>query len=266
MIVPSMTDIEVFREIDRDRESVRRWVEHQLRARRREVLKCRTFPKRVWLEYTSQRMVRYLIGVNIFDKKMQWMAMVLLALRRTNEGMAVYNTWLSYDDSCPQAVMTPHMWKQYAKRAGIDKSGVELVKTFFERNQSCFETYNQKVVGRSVRYNGEKHLSGCVKDGVLLGQYHEGNIHVVRTFITYDMCTGLQGEAFGAYQGKHSTYADVIEKHRKKPIVKSVPPPLPELPEGEPRTDFCMSYMATDERAAEIRRTLKGIIKNPKRR
>ena len=218
MIVDSMTDLEVFREIGRDRETVRRWFKGQLQERRREILKSRRFPKRLWLEYTSQRMVQYMIGVTIFDKRMRGMAVVFMALRRTQEGLSVYNTWLDADDENPQMVLTPHALKQYSRRMGINKSGVELVQEFFDRNHSSHDSFNQKAVGRSVRYNGEKHVSSCVKDGVLLGQLHNGNIHVVRTFITYDMCSGLQEDAFGQYNGRHRTYEEEYERVKNKPV------------------------------------------------
>ena len=216
-----MTDLEVFHEIGRDRETVRRWFRTQLGERRREMLKSKRFPKRFWLEYTSRRMVQYMIGVTIFDRRMRGMAVVFMALRRMQEGLAVYNTWLDSDDGNPQMVLTPHALKQYGRRMGIDKTGVELVKEFFNRNNSCHDNFNQKAVGRSVRYNGEKHISGCVKDGVLLGQLHNGNIHVVRTFITYDMTSGLQEEAFGKYIGHHRTYEDQYKIVKNKPLIKT---------------------------------------------
>lgn len=234
MIVDSMTDLEVFREIGRDRETVRRWFKGQLRERRREILKSRKFPKRYWLEYTSQRMVQYMIGVTIFDKRMRGMAVVFMALRRTQEGLSVYNTWLDADDENPQMVLTPHALKQYSRRMGINKSGVELVQEFFDRNHSSHDSFNQKAVGRSVRYNGEKHVSSCVKDGVLLGQLHNGNIHVVRTFITYDMCSGLQGEVFGQYNGHHRTYEDQYLRVKNKPLIKAVPIRMDIAPDPAP--------------------------------
>ena len=52
-----------------------------------------------------------------------------------------------------------------------------------------------------MRWNGEVHLSCCVTDGVLLGQMC-GNLFIVRTFITYDMCSGLQQQEFEACRGE----------------------------------------------------------------
>ena len=50
-------------------------------------------------------------------------------------------------------------------------------------------------MAKSVRWNGEDHQACCVNDGVLLGQVVDG-IYIVRTFITYDMCGGLQQQEF----------------------------------------------------------------------
>ena len=63
------------------------------------------------------------------------------------------------------------------------------------KNPHGMDSDNQKVVGRSVRYNGEDHLSYCVPEGVMLGQLSDG-LFIARTFITYDMCNGLQQQEF----------------------------------------------------------------------
>ena len=92
-------------------------------------------------------------------------------------------------------VLTPHMWKRYAERTNTDKHGVELIKHYFSNNPYGKDSDNQRVVGRSVRWNGEDHLSSCINDGVLLGQEFD-KYYLVRTFITYDMTTGMQQAEF----------------------------------------------------------------------
>jgi hypothetical protein len=66
-------------------------------------------------------------------------------------------------------------------------------------------------VGRSVRWNGEDHLSCCVPDGVLLGQMC-GSLFIVRTFITYDMCSGLQQQEFDTQRAKIMTDREMYER------------------------------------------------------
>ena len=67
------------------------------------------------------------------------------------------------------------------------------------------------MVGRSVRWNGEDHVSCCVPDGVLLGQ-QSGQIYIVRTFITYDMCTGRQQQEFETQRTKILTDREMYER------------------------------------------------------
>ena len=169
MIVDSMTHEEVYAELAKEREAVTTWWRHQLQDQRRRALKCTRFPMHIWREYTSARKNRYVFFSRVFD--------------------------LDDQQLISPMVLTPHMWKRYAERAHVEKHGMELVKHYFKSNPHGADSRNQKIVGRSVRWNGEDHLSCCVTDGVLLGQMY-GRLFVARTFITYDMCSGLQQQEF----------------------------------------------------------------------
>ena len=190
-----MTHAEVYQELEREREAVTVWWRHQLDDNRRRALKCRQFPFHIWKDYTSTRKNRYLIFSRIFDKRMRAILTGIGVVRRTSEGMTIYTSWLSDQRLIAPMVITPHAWKRYAERANVQKSGTELVKHYFMKNPHGMDSDNQKVVGRSVRYNGEDHLSYCVPDGVMLGQLSDG-LFIARTFITYDMCSGLQQQEF----------------------------------------------------------------------
>lgn len=195
MIVDSMTHEEVYQELERDREGVTRWWRHTLASQRRRVLRCKTFPLKLWFEYTSPRKVNYLFFTRIFTKHMRSLLTGIAALRRTSEGLTVYTTWLEDQKLISPMILTPHMFKQYAARCNVEKSGKELVKHYFMHNAHNKNSHDQRVVGKSVRYNDEEHLSCCVNEGVLLGQVY-GDIFIARTFITYDMCSGLQEREF----------------------------------------------------------------------
>jgi hypothetical protein len=92
----------------------------------------------------------------------------------------------------------------------VDKSGAELVRHYFTHNAHGRDSNNQKAVARSVRYMDVEHLSCCVPEGVLLGQM-EGNLFIVHTFITYDMCSGLQQQEFEACRGKIMSDTEMYE-------------------------------------------------------
>ena len=206
-----MTHEEVYRELARDREAITKWWHHNLWNQRRRALKCTRFPLQLWFEYTSPRKVHYLFFTRIFDKRMQKILTGIAALRRTSDGMTIYTNWLGTQKLIHPMVLTPHFWKRYAERAKVEKTGMDLIKHYFMNNPHGRDSDNQKVVARSVRYNGEEHLSNCVPDGVMLGQMH-GDIFVVKTFITYDMTCGRQQEEFDTQRAKIMTDRDMYKR------------------------------------------------------
>ena len=206
-----MTHDEVYKELAREREAVTTWWRHQLYDQRRRALKCTRFPMHIWKEYTSARKNRYVFFSRVFDKHMKTILTGVGVIRHTSEGMTVYTTWLSDQQLISPMVLLPHMWKRYAERSKVAKHGIELVKHYFLNNPHGQDTDNQKVVGRSVRWNGEDHLSCCVKDGVLLGQ-ESGKYYLVRTFITYDMTTGMQQAEFETQRTKILTDREMYDK------------------------------------------------------
>ena len=58
MIVDSMTHEEVYKELERDRENISRWLYHQMNAQRRRIIKCKRFPLNIWFDHTTPRKVR----------------------------------------------------------------------------------------------------------------------------------------------------------------------------------------------------------------
>ena len=195
MIVESMTHQEVYKELEREREAITTWWRCNLAKQRRRVLKCTRFPLNLWFDYTSARKNRYLFFTRLFDKKMKRILTGIAVPRLTKDGLNVYTSWLADHKLIFPMVLTPHMFKRYSERAGAEKSGIDLVKHYFIHNSHGKDTRNNRVMAKSVRWNGEDHQACCVNDGVLLGQVVDG-IYIVRTFITYDMCGGLQQQEF----------------------------------------------------------------------
>jgi hypothetical protein len=206
-----MTHAEVYAELSKERETVTVWWRHQLDDQRRRALKCTRWPIHIWKEYTSPRKNRYLFFSRVFDKHMKRILTGVGVIRHTSEGMTVYTTWLGDQKLISPMVLTPHMWKRYAERAKVDKHGIDLIKHYFLNNPHGKDSDNQKVVGRSVRWNGEDHLSCCVTEGVLLGQEFD-KYYLVRTFITYDMTTGMQQQEFDTQRAKIMTDLEMYER------------------------------------------------------
>ena len=211
MIVESMSHTEVYAELAKEREAVTTWWRYNLENQRRRVLKSTRFPLNLWFDYTSARKNRYLFYTRLFDKKMKHILTGIAVPRYTKDGMTIYTSWLADHKLILPMVLTPHMFKRYAERAGVDKSGTELIKHYFYHNSHGKDTKNNRVMARSVRYNGEEHQACCVNDGVLLGQVLDG-IFIVRTFITYDMCSGLQQEEFEKCRSQILTDREMYER------------------------------------------------------
>ena len=211
-----MTHEEVYEELAREREAVTVWWRHQLDDNRRRALKWRQFPMKIWRDYTSTRRNRYVFFSRVYDKRMRRILTGAAAIRYTSDGLTLYTTWLGDQKLISPMVLLPHVWKRYQdpKRGNVQKSGIDLIKHYFMNNPHGADSHNQKVVGRSVRWNGEIHQSCCVNDGVLLGQIVDG-IYIARTFITYDMCSGLQQKEFEAKRGEILTDEEMYEQAKK---------------------------------------------------
>ena len=214
MIVNSMTHEEVYQELERDRESLTNWWWHRKEELIRPILKRKTFPVWLWYDHVSPRKNRYIVCTRIFDRRMKAILTGIIAVHHSPDGLVAYTTWLGHQKLVSPMVLTPHMFKRYAERCKVRKSGIELVKHYFSNNAWGEDTDNQGVVGRSVRYNGEEHLSCCVTDGVLLGQ-RQGGLFIARTFITYDMCCGRQQQEFESKRKDIKTDREVYNEARK---------------------------------------------------
>ena len=192
MIVPSMNQEEACMELDRDAEAVERWRVRLLNSIRHRVMKCTKFPIAKWLDYISPRKNRYIMHLRIHEKRMRTVLTGLVAIRHEDDGLTAYVRWGER-----YMIIIPHAFKRYAERVGVEKYGIELVKHYFLHNVHGKDEKNARLVGRSVRWNGEEHQACCVNEGVLLGQVKD-KYFLVRTFITYDMATGKQKEVFDA--------------------------------------------------------------------
>lgn len=170
-------------------------------------MKCKIFPVIAWQEYMSPRKNKYLFYTRILDKRMKRILTGICAERRTSDGMTFYTTWLGHQKLISPMVLLPHVWKRYKERMGLELSGIDLCKHYFHRNTFGRNSYNQKAVGRSVRYAGMTHLSYCVNEGVLLGQV-VGDMFIAHTFITYAMTSGLQKQEFTERRSEVKTDKD----------------------------------------------------------
>ena len=197
-----MNHEEVYAELDKDRENVARWFDHRADEFRRRALKTQKFPVTWWLDYTSPRKNRYLISVTCTRRNYdRHHAITTIALRREQRGYSVYLTPINSYSPIKKTVFVQHVFDRYAERANVNKQGMDLIRHFLEHQSGGHVITDQRLAGRSVRYNGRNHKFIAVQEGIMLGDMEDG-IFIVRTFITYDMATGLQRDKFTKAQGK----------------------------------------------------------------
>lgn len=196
MIVDSMTFEDVYNEIARDQADLSLWWIEKREEVAQMAKRRPNFPMTNWYEWVSPRNIRYLVWSKVYGRVYHKNAVTMfVALRLTRDGFEAYVTRVAWQTFAEKRIILPHVFKRYKERAGVDKSGIELIKHFFEKNMNGKCVKNNELAGRSVRYNGETHICACFDEGVLLGQ-QRGNIFIERTFVTYEMATGLQKETF----------------------------------------------------------------------
>lgn len=218
MIVDSMTHAEVYRELEKDMDELGRWWCGK-RKMLTNIAKWTTkLPRKTWYEYTSTRKNRYIIISIITGRKYNDDSMTgLYALRKMDKGYALYVSCFPWQSHTARHVILPHVFEQYhnPKRGNVQKTGVELIKHFMERNSYGELSVGDKFSGRSVRYKGRNNLCKSVTDGVLLGEVVD-KMFIVHTFITYEMATGLQREEFEKNRELILTNEEILDIYNKE--------------------------------------------------
>jgi hypothetical protein len=213
-----MNHTEVYKELEKDMDEVGRWWLGK-RKMLTNIAKWSTkLPRKTWYDYTSTRKNRYIILCTIMGRKYNEDSLTgLFALRKMDRGYAVYVARFPWQKRAAPHAILPHVFDQYAnpERGNVQKTGIDLIKHFMDRNSYGEISHGDKFSGRSVRYKGRDNLCKSVADGVLLGEIVD-NIFVVHTFITYDMATGLQREEFEKNKNLILSKEEIVDKFRRE--------------------------------------------------
>lgn len=212
-----MNPEEVYREIDKDMAEVTDWWSRKRKTLFNIAKWTVKLPRTTWYEYESSRKNRYLVLSIIMGRKYNDESMTgLMALQKMDKGFAVYVSKFPWQRIAAPHVFLPHVFDRYhdPDRGNVQKTGIELIKHFMERNSYGEISRGDKFSGRSVRYKGRDNLAKCVTDGVLLGEI-VGDIFVAHTFITYDMATGLQREEFEKNKGMILSNEEIMRRAKE---------------------------------------------------
>lgn len=193
MIVPTMTELELKRELELDIENVANWEKRNENRFRRLVLKSKKFPVSTHYIYISPRKNRWIITLTALSKKDvgKYSLKGLVATYETNFGTHALVPSIVLDRQTIK-FHPPHFFKRYKERMGLDLKGLDLIAEYFKRNNN----YTYEI--RDIVENGEPRVdfAGSTVDGVTLGYGTTGGNILTKTFITYDMLKGEQIETY----------------------------------------------------------------------
>ena len=190
MYTLKMTADEIFREMQRDSETKEALLVHKYKEHSKAALKRNRWPYVSYInvdvsESHNRYLVQFFFKDKHFTKKHEYMAVSMMALVQEYRGL--YMFCLEHNRNNGQFMISsysPHVFKRYAERFGIDKTGVELIREFVTRNQAWY-FHNTKS---PVSYDGSKyHTVSVMPDGILLGTTDNNGRLYVNTFVTRDM-------------------------------------------------------------------------------
>lgn len=186
-----MTEAELLEEIKKDLPNVINISNNKDVKVRRIIQKSVLFPTYIHSYVTSPRKNKWIILWEARSKKNVGDDSLIsfVCYQETPHGRYAYMpTWAG--KKLILIVYPPHFFSRFAERMNLDLSGVDLIKRYFEKNNS----YAFELGGAD---NGRQEIYGSSLDGVALGlRSIEYNIILFKTFITYDMSKGSQIEAF----------------------------------------------------------------------
>ena len=197
MIISTMTESEIIKEVTTDYFNAFRYSDHLDKKFRRIVIKSRRFPVRAYYEYLSPRKNRWFIFLESRSKKeiLDNSRVSLIAVYDNQIGRhAVMVTFTN--KKMHFVIYPPHFFARYRQRVlQSEIHGKELIVRFFQENYSyVYDICNVKV--SEEKYQIE--VRGSTKEGVALGlKTVEGNVFF-KTFVTYEMLKGEQIAIFTA--------------------------------------------------------------------
>lgn len=159
------------------------------------ILKSKTMPVYVHTSYTSKKGNVCLILWEAKNKKYVGDNSLVTLVSVMHMPTGRYAIMWSTVNGVPlYTIFTPHFFSRFAQRAGIQLSGVDLIRRYFKLNHSFGYNESREVFDGKEKTN----IYGSTEEGIAMGAklYTESNVFLFKTFITYDMCKGEQIEDF----------------------------------------------------------------------
>lgn len=183
MIVSSMTPNQIYDEIMADVPNMMNVLKYKQEKVRQRVLRSQLFPMCLHALITTKRKNNWLLVWNIKSKKdiSRDICAAGSCIQDTQAGKFVLIRQLT--EGVPSLMIyTPHFFKRYAERVGIDLQGIPLIIEFFKKNNTSY------IKKRIIR--GKEELTATLNEGVAFCREIDNCHHrcyIMKTFINYDM-------------------------------------------------------------------------------
>lgn len=194
MILPTMSDVEIREEIDKDLPEIIRLIDSKDKAYRREVLRRSVFP--VYFTpvfHQSKTKNSWIILFEARSKKdIKDSRVCFICTMNSHHGLWAFMP-TSTNGTFHLVIFQPHLFSRYRDRFKVNLNGTKLIAAFFRKNYSYVYERKERFVDAD-HYLTE--VYGSTNDGVALGvSTVDGNVFF-RTFVTYEMLKGEQIEVF----------------------------------------------------------------------
>ncbi len=204
-----MTVNEIVAEIKEDFNEIIRKSEFKQPKVDKIIHRSKMFPVYVHSEITSKRKNKWLVlweGRNeqyVGDKSLKTFICIYEKPNGRYAAMPVF-----YKDTLTCIIFIPHFFARYAKRCNVNRTGVDLIRKFFQQNPSFAYSYKKQQTNKRLTI----HVYGKSKEGSALGLKVNGieDIVLFKTFISEEMYKGKQIEDFAEKEEIRKEYDSEI--------------------------------------------------------
>ena len=205
-----MTVNEIVAEIKEDFKDIIRKSEFKQPKVDKVILKSRMFPIYVHSEIISKRKNKWLVlweGRNVQYIGKKSLKTYICIYEKPNGRYAAMPIYYNKKFTC--IVFIPHFFARYTKRCNVNRTGIDLIRKFFQQNPSFSYSYKKQPTSNN-KFN--IHVYGKSKEGSALGLKLNGieDIVLFKTFISEEMYKGKQIEDFAEKEEIRKEYDSEI--------------------------------------------------------
>lgn len=214
MITSTMNYDEIKEEVRKDIPLVLDLSDKKNQKVRRAVLKSQLFPVRLYAFVTSPNKNRWLLTWEAHSRKNTGdnILFAMVCFIHTDKGRIAVMPSVQDPLNPFFFIFLPHFFQRFAERKGIELTGEDLMRRFFQYNAN-FSIEPRKRMVTENQYAIE--ATGTSEEGVALGYQLADGSFFFKTFISYEMAKGEQVEEFRESESKRiANHESIIDQLR----------------------------------------------------